>query len=200
FPFKLQVDRLPTRFFRRAFGVVVGRLRVELAWVRVGRLHYANHTGNADALAAGVIDKDQISLLHLRQEVAGLVIANTIPGNDALRLAGKIINATFRGFGFNQPFCHQRYSIQSVPGQYTKKPRRRGIKHETVYAMAIRVGRSSAWEPPLPDDGSWGRTAAERPVPAGRSARSGPPIPPVPLCGWRSASRPGLLPQWRTSA
>ncbi len=97
-------DPVPARVGRIGLGVVVLRGRVELGRVGLGGLHHLGDPGHAGRLGVGVVEDHLVALRHRPHEVAGLVVADTVPA--LALLAHQVVVPERLGFGFHQPLRH----------------------------------------------------------------------------------------------
>src|SRR6188474_2217475 len=112
-PLEADVDAVPPRFLRIALGIVVGILRIERGGLGITCAYHADDARDARLIAARVIEKAEIALLHVvPQHVSRLVVAHAVPSGGGVSGAREVIDAEGRGFGLEEPVLHCVHSVR----------------------------------------------------------------------------------------
>ena len=99
---QLHIDVHPARIFHRRGGIEIFALLVKLRRVGVGMAHHLRQPCDTRLRATGVIEQHAVSNAHaIAHEVAGLIIAHTIPRHGLLRFGRQVVNRHIGGFGFH---------------------------------------------------------------------------------------------------
>ena len=129
---ELDVHHEPARVVGGAFGIEVLAVRIPTGVIGVGFPHHGDGADDGGVEVA-VVEKRPVPQLHLvAHQVAGLIVAHSVPALGLARCVFEVLQREIVGFGFQQPVLHASSSGS------TSRPMRKG---------SMRIGRDV-----LPDE------------------------------------------------